>query len=323
MSPVRGEGVRKVLRVPSQSSGLRLDRFLESRLGFTRSQVKRLIVSGNVLVNGQMPKKAGVKVSEGDAIDVFIPEPEESELVPLDMDLKVYYEDEYLAVVEKPAGLPVHPACGHQQDTLANVLIARFPTLSWLGGVQRPGIVHRLDKDTSGLMMVAKDEKAHLALTEMLKNREVVKVYIAVCWGVPRFMEGRIEAPIGRHPVDRKKMAVVPKGREAISLYRVFSKTERFSLLLVRILTGRTHQIRVHLHHIGCPIIGDPVYGKKGLDLIHRQALHAAFLAFKHPVTERYIELHSSIPEDMAKLCHNLSLEIPSTCDISGWAAKK
>lgn len=316
---MRREGVRKILAVSEDFSGSRLDRFLESHLELTRSQAKKLIDSGFVWVNGELPKKPGMKVTEGAIVEVFIPEPEESELIPVDMDLKIYYEDEYLAVIEKPAGIPVHPACGHAQDTLANALIARFPALSTLGGKERPGIVHRLDKDTSGLLIIAKDEKTHTLLSKMLQEREITKVYVALCWSVPRFKEGTIEASIGRHPVDRKKMAVVPNGREAISIFRVISFTDNYSLLLVRILTGRTHQIRVHLHHIGCPVIGDRIYGKKGLDLIDRQALHATYLKFYHPVTGEVLELFSPLCEDIGEVANNLGLKVPSLEDIKKW----
>ncbi len=316
MSQVRPEGVRQVLRV--EEGGIRLDRFLEKRLELTRSQIKRLIERGLVLVEGKVPRKAGVRVDRGQTVEVVIPPPEPSELVPLEAELKVHYEDEYLAIVEKPPGIPVHPSPGHSQDTLANVLIARFPVLSTLGGRERPGIVHRLDKDTSGLLIVAKREDVHIMLSEMLQNRKIAKVYLALCYGVPRFREGTIDAPIGRHPVDRKRMAVVDGGREAVSIYRVLDAKDDYSLLAVRILTGRTHQIRVHLHSIGTPVLGDALYGRKGLDLIGRQALHAAYLRFVHPVTGEVLSVYSHPPEDMLEVAKKLSLKFPSE---EGWVA--
>ena len=297
-------------------SGIRLDRFLEGRLPLTRSQIKRLVDAGCVLADGRVVPKAGFKIAAGQKILVRIPDPEPSELVPWDADLTVYYEDEHLAVVEKPAGVPVHPAAGHLQDTLCNMLIAKFPTLSTLGGEERPGIVHRLDKDTSGILVVAKDERTHRLLSDMLQSRSIIKIYFAVCHGVPRFKEGLIDAPIGRHPVDRKRMAVVEGGREALTRYLVLDSVENASLLAVRILTGRTHQIRVHLHHMGNPVLGDPLYGKKGRDLIGRQALHAAYLEFDHPVTGERISVFSPPPEDMRGLLVRLGLRIPKGSDI-------
>ena len=315
MPSVRDKDIRKVLLVPREMEGERLDRFLEGVLGITRSQVKRLIDRGFVEVCGARAKKPGQRVRCGDEVGVNVPSPEPSELVPMDMEIKVYHEDEHLAVVEKPAGIPVHPAAGHAQDTFANALIARFPVLSAAGGRDRPGIVHRLDKDTSGLLVIAKTQEAHLALSEMFKKRCVVKVYVALCHGRLEGA-GRVEAPIGRHPVDRKRMAVVPAGREAVSLYRVLDTCREASLVAVRILTGRTHQIRVHMHHIGHPVLGDRLYGKKGLSLIGRQALHAAYIRFSHPLGGGVVEAFSPPPEDMVKVAGDLGLDASKALQV-------
>ncbi len=316
MSLLRNRGIRKVLRVSDEFAGTRLDRFLETHLDLSRSRIKKLLDEGHILLNGGIPRKAGVKVFAGAEVEVFIPEPEPLELVPWDLDIKVYFEDEHLAVIEKPAGIPVHPAAGHAQDTLANVLISRFPVLSPLGGRERPGIVHRLDKDTSGLMVVAKTEEAHMIMSRMFQDKKVKKIYVTVCWRKPPFLSGTVDAPIGRHPVDRKKMAVVEGGREAITKYVVFDSSDRFSVLLVRIYTGRTHQIRVHMHHLGCPVLGDAIYGRKGLDLIHRQALHAAYLDFDHPVRSERISVFSPLPEDVRQCIEKLGLKLPERQDL-------
>ena len=306
------QDIRKVFRVGDTFHNQRLDRFLESQLELSRSQIKRLIDKGFVFVSGERARKPGLKVKKNEEVLVIIPPPEPAELLPKDMDIKVYYEDEYLAVIEKPAGIPVHPAAGHRQDTLANALIARFPAISSLGGKERPGIVHRLDKNTSGLLVVAKTEDAHMKLSAAFKEKRIVKGYVAICCGRLPAVEGIIDAPIGRHPVNRKKMAVVKGGREAFTAYRVIKSQRDLHILAVRIYTGRTHQIRVHLHHIGCPVIGDETYGKKRLDLIDRQALHATYLRLVHPETEEEMEFFSVPPNDMARIMESMGIKAES-----------
>ncbi len=310
MSQLRKGHTRQILKVPEEWHKKRLDLFLESQLELTRSQIKKLIDKKLVSVEKNPALKAGQKVEKGFLVEVEIPQPEPVELIPKEMELQVLYEDDSIAVINKPPGIPIHPAPGHSQDTLANALIARFPLLSTLGGKERPGIVHRLDKDTSGALIIAKTEEVHRIISEMLKQRRISKVYLCVCHGVPNPLEGRIEAPIGRHPVERKKMAVVPKGRDALTLYRTISVSEPYSLVLARIITGRTHQIRVHMHHIKCPIVGDAVYGKKTSDFINRQALHALYIRFPHPIEEKEVEVFAPIPEDMNNLLNALNFRL-------------
>jgi 23S rRNA pseudouridine1911/1915/1917 synthase len=297
----------------------RIDRYLSEDKGIaTRAQIQRLLRSGNVLVDGRRVKPS-YRTRGGESVAVTIPDPEPARMVAQAIPLDVVYEDRYLLVVNKPAGMVVHPGSGVRRGTLANALLAHCPDLSGIGGVVRPGIVHRLDKGTSGLIVVAKDDATHLALSEALKARRVKRVYEAVVWGVPA-AEGRVETLIGRSRRDRKKMAVSrTSGRSAVTSFRV---TERFgfaSRLEVRLETGRTHQIRVHLAHIGHPVFGDPTYGGRRrtyrdlsrdkmkeartmLELIDRQALHAERLAFVHPHTGRRLEFRAPEPDDMRRL---------------------
>ncbi len=310
MSQLQKNYTRKILKVPQEWHKKRVDLFLESQLKLTRSQVKKLIDKNLVKIDGKSVTKAGQKVEKDSLIEVKIPEPEPTQLIPKKMNLQILYEDEALAVINKPPGIPIHPAPGHKQDTLANALIAQFPLLSTLGGRERPGIVHRLDKDTSGALIIAKNEKAHQILSDMLKEKRVVKIYLCICEGIPNPLEGKIIAPIGRHPVDRKKMAVTHKGREAITIYKTVLVQEPYSLILVRIITGRTHQVRVHMHHIGCPLVGDSTYGKKSLHLINRQALHSLYLKFLHPVSKKEIEILAPVPQDILSLLKTLNLNL-------------
>ena len=301
---------RKILKVEEDHHKKRLDLFLEAHLDISRSQIKKLIDKGLVFVDERRAKKPGEKVQKGGSITVLIPEPQPSHLVPKDEKLEILYEDEFVAVINKPAGIPVHPSAGHYHDTLANILIAKFPLISFAGGEERPGIVHRLDKDTSGALIIAKNEKAHEILSQKLKEKKITKIYLAVCEGIPNPLEGRIEAPISRHPVDRKKMAVNVKGREAITIYKTIAQKDKKAVVLARIITGRTHQIRVHFHHKSFPILGDRVYGKKGLDLIKRQALHAIYLGFDHPIYEEKIEVFCRLPDDIKDLLTSLDIKL-------------
>jgi len=279
-------------------SGERLDLFLAREVReLTRSQLKRLIDEGLALLNGR-PAKPGQRVRTDDRVSLTIPPPRPPTVEAEPIPLHVVYEDPHLLVVDKPAGLAVHPAPGHPRDTLVNALLALCPDLRGIGGELRPGIVHRLDKDTSGLMVVAKTSGAHLALSHQIKERQVRKGYLALVKGNLHPREGIIDAPIARDPRNRKRMAVVPGGREACTRYRVLRAGGAYSLVEVFPETGRTHQIRVHLASIGYPLVGDPVYGK-GSPLVGRQFLHAHLLAFHHPATGEWREFTSPLPPDL------------------------
>jgi len=289
-------------------AGERLDVFVARRRPqLTRSRAQRLIDHGFVTVDGRLPAKAGAKLAAGQRVRVIVPPPEPVDLEPEPIPLRIVYEDDDLLVVDKPAGLPVHPSAGHSRHTLVNAVLAHCPELSGVGGQQRPGIVHRLDKDTSGLIIVAKNDAAHLSLSRQLKERKVEKTYLALVEGRPKLPEGEIDRPIARHPRDRKRMAIVPGGRAAITRYRVLREVDGRSLLEVRPVTGRTHQIRVHLASIGHPIAGDPVYGKPSTAPpgLRRQFLHARRLAFRHPRTGGRIEVEAPLPEELERALDN------------------
>jgi 23S rRNA pseudouridine1911/1915/1917 synthase len=301
----------------------RIDKYLsDNKRIATRAQVQRLLRAGLVLVEGK-PVKPSHRLRGGETISITVPDPEPSRLQPEPIALDIVYEDRFLVVVNKPAGMVVHPGSGVKSGTLANALLSHCRDLSGIGGVVRPGIVHRLDKGTSGLLMVAKDDRTHLALSEALEAREVKRTYQAIVWGVPSGAT-RIETLIGRSRADRKKMAVRRRtGRTAVTTFRVAETFEFASSLIVNLQTGRTHQIRVHLSHIGNPVFGDPTYGgrrrKYGslsraqmerargcLDLVDRQALHARSLTFTHPRTGAKMTLDAPLPEDMELLLHAL-----------------
>ena len=288
---------------------MRLDRqILETHPGFSRSRIEGLIKAGFVTVNGVVAEKAGMKVSEEDVVVVTVPPPVPALPEPEDIPLSIVYEDDDLVVVDKPPGLVVHPAPGHFTGTLVNALLHHCPALSGIGGVARPGIVHRLDQDTSGLLVVAKTQAAMDGLVRAFaSHRDVEKTYLAVVHGRPRLDSGRVENLIGRHPVDRKRMAIVEKGGKlAITNWRVVSVSPRptpTSLLECRIETGRTHQIRVHLASLGCPVVGDRTYGKSALDrrLVPapaRQLLHAWRLKLWHPTRRVEMVFEAPIPAD-------------------------
>ncbi len=265
----------------------RLDRFLADSLpGVSRSQVQRLVRQGMVTVDGAPPRKAGLLLEGGERIEVRIPAPRESRLVPEAIPLDVLFENADVLVVNKPAGMVVHPAAGHESGTLVHAVLAHAPELEGVGGEKRPGVVHRLDKDTSGLIILAKNDPAHRFLQEQFRLRQVRKVYLALTDGHPPTPEGRIEAAIGRDPSHRKRMAVVPphRGRAAVSEYRTRQRFEAHSLLEVHPVTGRTHQIRVHLAFLGCPIAADTVYGRRKASLpLKRHFLHAHRLTITLP----------------------------------------
>ncbi|MFH1382586.1 MAG: RluA family pseudouridine synthase [Chloroflexota bacterium] len=280
--------------------GWRLDKYVSDNCpGLTRTQAQKLIRDGFILVNNR-EAKASLKLDIGDQVTVTIPPPEPSHLMPEAMPLNIIYEDNDLLVIDKPAGLTVHPAPGHPGHTLANAILAHLGNLPAPGDWQRPGIVHRLDRDTSGLIVVAKNSAAHLNLTGQFKARTVSKTYLTLVKGRLTPEEGIIEAAIGRDTRDRKRMAVVDegRGREATTRYHVVKYLDDYTLLEVKPQTGRTHQIRVHLAAIGYPVVGDAVYGIKSPHL-SRQFLHATCLGFHLPSTGEYVEFKSELPEDL------------------------
>ena len=292
----------------------RLDLFLAGRgLGLTRSQLRRLINEGHVLLNGEAAK-GSQRVRTGDLVSLSVPAPRPSKAVPQWMPLTVVFQDDELVVIDKPAGLSVHPGPGHPDHTLVNALLALCPEIQGIGGEIRPGIVHRLDKDTSGLMMVAKSHAAHLNLSAQIKDRCVTKGYLALVAGVmeqdsglPEF--GLIDAPVARDPRNRKRMAVVVGGREARTRYRVVQTLDGWSLLELYLETGRTHQIRVHLAYLGHPLYGDGVYGRASHSL-NRHFLHAHHLGFRHPSTGEEVEFRSELPPELALVVDELSSAI-------------
>ena len=277
----------------------RLDRYLAEQCpDLTRSRLARLVQQGMVTVNGA-PCRPSQVVRAGDLVELTIPPPTPLDLAPEDIPVPIVYEDDDLLVVDKPAGLTVHPAPGHPSHTLVNALLALRPNLSGIGGVQRPGIVHRLDKDTSGLMLVAKRDAAHQSLAAQLQARRVHKRYLALVWGCPRPESGTVDAPIARHPADRKRMALVQGGRASVTHYAVLERFPEASLVEARPVTGRTHQIRVHMASLGCPLVGDALYGPRKTTLVSRHFLHAASLAFRLPSTGETVEVSAPLPPDL------------------------
>jgi len=297
----------RTLELTADRGGERLDTFIARRCPeLSRSQARRLIDEGLVSVNGRQAKPSE-GVTAGLSVNVTIPPPETIELAPEAIPLTIIYQDGDIIVLDKPAGLTVHPAPGHPSGTLVNALLAACPDLQGIAGTLRPGIVHRLDKDTSGLMVVAKNYRAQRALQGQLKEREVRKIYLALVKGVPAPREGTIGAPIGRHPKNRKKMAVVADGRESTTRYRVREEIAggKYSLLEVEPVTGRTHQIRVHLAAIGHPVVGDATYGRSS-ESIGRQFLHAHKLAFAMPLGGRTVEFVSPLSADLREALSRL-----------------
>lgn len=280
--------------------GTRLDRFIASRLPqLTRSAAQKLIESGHVLCGGKVPNKSH-RIT-GEAVHVSLPDPTPDTAEPEDIPLSVVYEDDWLLVVDKPKGMVVHPGAGNRNGTLVNALLAHCSgRLSGIGGVMRPGIVHRIDKDTSGLLLVAKTDAAHQSLSEQLARHSITRVYHAVVTGYLREPEGVIDAAIGRHPVHRKRMAAnVPGGRHAVTHYRVIEELKGHTYIECRLETGRTHQIRVHMSYIGHPLLGDSVYGapKPKIALPSGQCLHAKVLGFRHPADGRDMLFDSPLPD--------------------------
>jgi 23S rRNA pseudouridine1911/1915/1917 synthase len=283
---------------------LRLDKYVAQVCPeLSRTLVQKLIEGGHITVNGKAAK-SGLKLEKGQQIRVVIPPPEPSPLVPESIPLNILYEDDDLLVVDKPAGMTVHPAPGNQSHTLVNAVLAHVPDLE-RGETERPGIVHRLDKDTSGLIIIAKTPTAHRKLADQFKNRQVVKVYVTLVKGHLTPETGTIEADIGRDPRHRQRMAVVKNGRPSSTAYRVIKYTGNYTLLEIRPKTGRTHQIRVHLAAIGFPVAGDAIYGGP-LDLLSRQFLHAAQLEFSLPSSGERCRFESPLPSDLSAVLRNL-----------------
>lgn len=310
--------------VPEERAGLRLDRFLaDCGQGWSRAQVTRWISEGHVLRNGA-PSKPAQLLRAGDRIQVTPPPTAPSALVPQPIPLRILFEDEHLIVIDKPAGLVIHPAAGNPDGTLVNALLAHCRTLSGVGGVERPGIVHRLDKDTSGVLVAAKNDAAHRALSLAFRWRTTDKRYLAVVYGLPKHDEGVVDKPIARHPSDRKRMAVVAAGRPARTLWWVRERLAGVALLECRLVTGRTHQVRVHLAHIGHALVGDPVYGGKQWRSLAdprvarlcrsfpRQALHAWRLTLAHPVSGQVMTFEAPLPTDLGELLATLRQPQPS-----------
>ena len=286
----------------------RLDIFIKEKLPeLSRSRVQALIKENHILVNFK-PSKASYKIKRGEKIKVFIPLDKEIEIQPRDIPFEVIYEDEDIAVINKPSGIVVHPAPGHYDDTLVQGLILKLKNLSGIGGKIRPGIVHRLDKDTSGIMLVAKNDFAHKKLVEAFKERLIEKNYIALVYGRLTQKKGKIETFIGRHPIARKKMAVLKEGKLAITFYEVLEIFNKASLVLAKPVTGRTHQIRVHFSYIGHPVLGDSIYGGLKHDLLKppRLMLHAYEIFFKHPRTNEAMKFRAPIPEEFQNYIEKL-----------------
>ena len=290
-------------------SGERLDAFLaRSAEGLTRSAAQRLLEEGCVLVDGK-PAKKNHKLTMGQAVSVTVPEPKAVDIVPTEMPLDIVYEDEDVLVINKPKGLVVHPAAGHQDDTLVNGLLhAMGDQLSGINGELRPGIVHRIDKDTSGLLAVAKNDLAHTVLASQLKDHTMARTYECIVCGSMKEDSGTVNAPIGRHPTDRKKMCVAARGgRDAVTHWEVIRRYRGYTHIRCRLETGRTHQIRVHMAHLGRPILGDTVYGHKKPELGQSsQVLHAGVLCFKHPRDEHPVMVMAELPEYFRAVLHKL-----------------
>ncbi len=297
------------LFISAEEEGTRIDKLLASRFpNHSRTYFQHLLDIGCVLLNGE-PVKKRVAPEEGDEIEICFQATPEATLDPEDIPLEILYEDEHLLAINKPAGMVVHPAPGHWSGTFVNALLFHCKDIAPGSDPLRPGIVHRLDKDTTGILIAAKTLITHQKLIELFSKRKMDKLYLAICHGRP--VNTIINAPIGRHPVHRKEMAALPDGREAITEIQVAACNDKASLVLARPRTGRTHQIRVHMKHIGCPVIGDSLYGKG--DLHHRQLLHAYRLTFEHPITGAILRLVAPIPQDMKQWLQKLCG--PSLCE--------
>ena len=284
----------------SDVSNVRLDVYLAEKLDKTRSAVLKAIEEGRVLLNGKVPAKPGIKVSIGDMIEVSFPEPRPISAEPQDIPIEILYEDNDIVVVNKPQGMVTHPASGSPDGTLVNALLYRVSDLSGINGEIRPGIVHRLDKDTSGVLVVAKNDAAHLALSKQISSKKALRYYYALVVGNIAEEQGRVEKPIARSKKDRKQMAVSEEGRNALTLYKVIERVKGYTLIECELRTGRTHQIRVHMKSIGHPVLGDPVYGKANPLAPSGQLLHAHKLVLYHPVTGEQMTFTAPINQTFA-----------------------
>lgn len=294
--------------VSEKEIGERIDKLIASLGQWSRSQVQQWIKDGFVQVNGEQVK-ANYKSQADDEISISVPEPELLNVEPEEMDLDIYYEDQDVIVVNKPKGVVVHPAPGHPSGTLVNGLMAHCKDLSGINGVLRPGIVHRIDKDTSGLLMVAKNDLAHEKLVDQLVNKTVTRKYFALVHGVIPHDHGTVDAPIGRNPADRQSMAVTEKGKHAVTHFSVKERFEQFTFVECELETGRTHQIRVHMKYIGYPLAGDPKYGPKHTISTDGQVLHAGILGFQHPRTGEFLEFCAPLPQYFVELLKKLRLQ--------------
>ena len=312
--PAINKALNAEIVVGVEAVGQRLDQYVTSLYPqFTRSRIQNLIRDGKILLNGEQIK-CGKDVEEGDVIKVEIPPVVKLNMEAQDLPLDIIFQDKDLAVVNKPAGMVVHPAVGNPDQTLVNVLLAKIKNLSGIGGVERPGIVHRLDKDTSGLMVIAKNDMAHHSLAKQIEERTAVRKYLALVKGELKQPQGIIETGYGRHPRNRQKMAVLDENsgakgeiREAITLYKVKQRFKGYTLVECELKTGRTHQIRVHLKHIGFPVVGDQVYGRQKGELgATRQLLHAYSLSFNHPRTGKPVSFTADLPKDFKNILSSL-----------------
>ena len=302
--------MKQFFTVTGEGEASRLDAFLSAQLdGLSRSHIQKILKGGGVLVNGR-PEKSSYRVAPGDQVELEVPEPEEPEILAEEMDLDILYEDRDIILINKPKGMVVHPAAGHYSGTLVNGLMAHCrEDLSGINGVLRPGIVHRIDMDTTGVLIACKNDFAHAGIAQQLKVHSITRKYYAIVHGVIREEEGTVNAPIGRHPTDRKKMSINTKnGREAVTHYRVLQRFEKFTYVECQLETGRTHQIRVHMASIHHPLLGDTVYGpaKCPVSGLQGQTLHAGVLGFLHPRTGEYMEFSAPLPEYFQELLKKL-----------------
>ncbi len=297
------------LIVRSEDEGTRLDVFINRNIDrLSRSHIQKMIEDGLIKVNGQN-SKTSLKVKRDHLVEVNIPEPKKLEVDAQDISIEILYEDNHVAVVNKPKGMVVHPACGNYSGTLVNAILYKCGHLSSINGVIRPGIVHRIDKDTSGVLVIAKNDNAHTKLSQQLKDHTMTRRYIALAYGNIKNQKGIIDAPIGRHKNERKKMAVVKEGKSAVTHFEVIESLNGYTLIKASLKTGRTHQIRVHMAYIGHPLVGDEVYGPKRPKIKAKgQMLHAEVLGFIHPDTGEYMEFRTPIPQDFKDLLDKLRL---------------
>ncbi len=297
--------IDKLFEIEQEDVGKRLDVFLSEKTGdFSRSYIDKLISEGRAIVNGKRVK-SGYKIRAKDQVQMNIPNPKPLEVKAENIDLDILYEDNDIVVINKPRGMVVHPAAGNHSGTLVNALLNHCKdSLSDINGIIRPGIVHRIDKDTSGVLVAAKNNKSHKRLSEKLKEHDIQRIYIALAEGNIQENSGKVDAPIGRNPVERKKMAVnIKNGRGAVTYFKVLERFKSATLLELQLETGRTHQIRVHLSFIGHPLVGDPLYGKRKQRFNFKgQALHAKLLGFVHPGTEQYVEFEAALPKELEEL---------------------